>query len=109
LSESLAAELAPFGVQVTVVEPLALQTAWAARSVTARRTGAYPHLDEVRERLADPGTSGLHPEAAAATIAEVALRPDAPLRLALADAAPTVAGALATQLRELTGVLPIQG
>ncbi|EHR49878.1 short-chain alcohol dehydrogenase [Saccharomonospora marina XMU15] len=97
LSESLAAELAPLGVAVTIVEPGGLRTQWAGRSMRQSPT----RLDDYEQtagkrRDATPAVSGRQPgdpARAAAAIATVVDRARPPLRLLLGSDA--LAGARA--------------
>ena len=90
-SESLALEVAPLGVKVTIVEPSGFRTDWAGRSAAEAKNRiadyaptAGKNLDNIR------GYTGKQPgdpvRAAAAIIAAVE-SPDPPLRLLLGKAA----------------------
>jgi NAD(P)-dependent dehydrogenase (short-subunit alcohol dehydrogenase family) len=90
-SESLALEVAPLGIKVTIVEPSGFRTDWAGRSAAEARNRiadyaptAGKNLDSIR------GYSGKQPgdpvRAAAAIIAAVE-SPEPPLRLLLGRAA----------------------
>jgi NAD(P)-dependent dehydrogenase (short-subunit alcohol dehydrogenase family) len=81
LSESLSIEVAPFGIQVTIVEPGGYETDWAGSS--SRHSEPQPQYDPVREAAAArrSGQRAGSPDAAAQALLEVADAPDAPLRV----------------------------
>ena len=91
LSESLRAELAPFGIHVTIVEPGGFRTDWAGRSLV-RTSDARPEYAESTERAAR-GYARMHghqpgdPARAARVLADLAEADDPPLRLVLGSAA----------------------
>ncbi|CAG9274456.1 Short-chain dehydrogenase [Paraburkholderia unamae] len=95
LSESLAHEVGPLGIGVTIVEPGAFRTQWAGRSMIASRTVIDDYAPTAgKRREATRAVSGQQPgdpaRAAAAVIA--ALESDAPpLRLLLGKSALDVA------------------
>lgn len=82
-SQSLAQEVAPFGIHVTLIEPGGFDTDWSGSSST--RSAALPdyaelhqHVAEVRaQRWAEPGD----PKASAAAILKVVDAPTPPLRV----------------------------
>ncbi|HEU5157453.1 MAG TPA: oxidoreductase [Streptosporangiaceae bacterium] len=90
ISESLALEVAAFGIKVTLVEPGGFATDWAGTS--ARRSPALPDYDGVREAAAarrgaqPPG----HPDAAARALLEVVDAEEPPLRVLFGAAAPQI-------------------
>ncbi|MFB4289815.1 oxidoreductase [Nonomuraea sp. ATR24] len=94
ISESLALEVAAFGVKVTLVEPGGFATDWAGAS--ARRSPALPEYDGVREAAAarrsvqPPG----HPDAAARALLEVVDAAEPPLRVLFGAAAPGIVTAI---------------
>ncbi|MEU8637138.1 oxidoreductase [Amycolatopsis sp. NPDC048633] len=103
LSESLAAEVAPLGIQVTIVEPAAFRTNWSGPSMRQSAT----HLDDYAEtagarRTATTATHGHQPgdpvRAAEAILAAVGA-PEPPLRLLLGKAAYDIATARLDTLR----------
>ena len=90
-SESLAIEVAPLGIKVTLVEPSGFRTDWAGRSASERKSTIADYADTAGrnvENLRD--SSGKQPgdpvRAAAAIIAAVE-SPDPPLHLLLGKAA----------------------
>lgn len=105
LSESLAGELAPFGIGVMLVEPGAFRTDFAGRSLVApaNPNPEYPHLAELRAALVgyDQVQPGDPVRAADALIAALAA-PEPPLRLVLgSDAYGVVHETLSQRLAEV--------
>ncbi len=97
LSESLAAEVAPLGIKVTIVEPAAFRTAWSGPSMrqSAIRIDDYAETAGAR-REATTATYGRQPgdpARAAEAIIAAAGAAEPPLRLLLGEAAYTVATA----------------
>jgi NAD(P)-dependent dehydrogenase (short-subunit alcohol dehydrogenase family) len=87
LSESLAAELAPLGIKVTIVEPGGLRTQWAGASMrrSATRLDDYEQTAGKR-RAATEAVSGRQPGDPARAAAAIAAAVDSqtpPLRLLL--------------------------
>lgn len=86
-SESLAAEVRPFGMRVTLVEPAGFRTQFAS----AMRRGGAGAYQEVGNRMAqidlNMGRTPGDPERAARAIAAIAGTLDAPLRLPLGKGA----------------------
>ncbi|MGE4431505.1 MAG: oxidoreductase [Sphingobium sp.] len=85
-SEALAAEVAPLGIGVTIVEPGALRTDFAGRSLrwAAGSTDRYETVSRTRGYLArNDGIQTGDPVRAAALIADAVGAPGAPLRLLL--------------------------
>nr|WP_308290121.1 SDR family NAD(P)-dependent oxidoreductase [Streptomyces kronopolitis] len=87
LSESLAAEVAPLGIAVTLAEPGGLRTQWAGTSMRQSRT-RLPDYEETagRRRSATLAVSGRQPGdpvRAAAAIAAAVDTENPPLRLLL--------------------------
>ncbi|HGM7028678.1 TPA: oxidoreductase [Serratia liquefaciens] len=94
-SESLAKEIAPFGVKVTLVEPGGFRTDWAGSSMTiAPVSAAYqatlgPMLDYLQQHNGNqPGD----PAKAAQVILQIAELDEPPLRLLLGSDAVFIAG-----------------
>ena len=90
-SESLALEVAPLGIKVTIVEPSGFRTDWAGRSAAEARNRIADYAPTAGKNLESiRGYSGKQPgdpvRAAAAIIAAVE-SPDPPLRLLLGKAA----------------------
>src|SRR6476619_3143439 len=90
-SESLALEVAPLGIRVTIVEPSGFRTDWAGRSANESKVRIADYADTAGQNLENlRGYSGKQPgdpvRAAAAIIAAVE-SPDPPLRLLLGKAA----------------------
>jgi len=90
LSESLAQEVAAFGVKVTLVEPGAFATDWAGSSAVHAKP--LPQYDEIRammaERRSASASSSGKPSAAGAALLEIVDSPTPPLRV-LFGIAPT--------------------
>jgi NAD(P)-dependent dehydrogenase (short-subunit alcohol dehydrogenase family) len=80
LSESLAAEVARFGVRVTIVEPGGYETDWAGAS--ARRSDPLPAYDPMREEMAARRSTSVpgDPAAAAQALLELVDAEQPPLR-----------------------------
>jgi NAD(P)-dependent dehydrogenase (short-subunit alcohol dehydrogenase family) len=104
-SEALAAEVAPLGIRVTIVEPGAFRTDFGIRSLVA----AEPIRDYdatagvVRRRFASMDPAGLgDPGLGAELILDVVQSPEPPLRLPLgADSVAQIRAALAGRQEEL--------
>lgn len=103
LSESLAAEVAPLGVNVTIVEPGAFRTNWSGPSMrqSATRIEDYAATAGARRRstLETYGHQPGDPERAAAAIIAAVGAEDPPLRLLLGKVALDVALARLDALR----------
>lgn len=89
LSEALAAEVAPFGIRVTIIEPGPFRTDWAGPSLATPR-----HLIDAYKDSAHPTITRLHdvsgrqpgdPDKAAQVMIQVVEAADPPLRLPLGD------------------------
>ncbi|MET8286129.1 SDR family oxidoreductase [Streptomyces sp. NPDC048448] len=82
ISQSLAQEVAPFGIKVTLIEPGGFATDWAgSSSSTSRQLPAYTEYHERvqaqrRERVGTPGD----PQASAAAVLELVDAAEPPLR-----------------------------
>ena len=82
-SQSLAQEVAPFNIHVTLIEPGGFSTDWAGPS--SKRSTPLPDYKEVHEaadrvraqRMSKPGD----PKASAAAILEIVDAPEPPLRV----------------------------
>jgi len=90
-SESLAIEVAPLGIKVTLVEPSGFRTDWAGRSASDRSSAIADYADTAGRNVENlRGSSCKQPgdpvRAAAAIIAAVQ-SPDPPLHLLLGKAA----------------------
>jgi NAD(P)-dependent dehydrogenase (short-subunit alcohol dehydrogenase family) len=84
LSQSLAQEVAPFGIQVTLIEPGGFSTDWAGPS--AKHSEPLSTYDDIRERThrerAARNTSGPgDPKASAAAVLKVVDADEPPLRV----------------------------
>ncbi|TFV86273.1 SDR family oxidoreductase [Blastococcus sp. CT_GayMR16] len=93
LSQSLAAEVADFGIKVTIVEPGAYSTDWGGAS--AKHAAANPAYDAFREKAAEQrkaraGNPG-DPGATRAAVLQVVDAENPPLRIFFGDAALTIA------------------
>ncbi|GLY38521.1 short-chain dehydrogenase/reductase [Amycolatopsis sp. NBRC 101858] len=103
LSESLAAEVAPLGIKVTIVEPAAFRTNWSGPSMrqSATRIDDYAETAGAR-RAATTATYGHQPGdpvRAAEAILTAVEAPEPPLRLLLGKAAYDIATARLDTLR----------
>jgi NAD(P)-dependent dehydrogenase (short-subunit alcohol dehydrogenase family) len=88
MSESLAAEVAPFGIRVLIVEPGAFRTAFGGAGMQrSRDIGVYAEtVGPTREAVdAMDGSQPGDPEKAAAAILQALAADAAPLHLALGD------------------------
>jgi NAD(P)-dependent dehydrogenase (short-subunit alcohol dehydrogenase family) len=87
LSESLAAELSPLGIHVTIVEPGGMRTEWAGASMQESLLRIADYDDTAGKRrqstLAVSGNQPGDPARAAAAMAAVVDATDPPLRLLL--------------------------
>ena len=101
ISESLAQEVAPFGIKVTIVEPGGFKTDFATRSLArAERIAAYQPLYEALLKAFESGVHG-DPVRAVQAMIQVVEAEQPPLRLALgADALKTIRGKLHSELEE---------
>jgi len=91
LSESLALEVAPFDIKVTIVEPSGFRTDWAGRSaneapmaIAGYEETAYKNQHSLRS---NSGKQPGDPKRAAAAIIEAVEAPEPPLHLLLGKAA----------------------
>jgi NAD(P)-dependent dehydrogenase (short-subunit alcohol dehydrogenase family) len=105
MSESLAAEVAPFGIRVTLVEPSSFRTDWAGDSMhRAAPLDAYDEaLDATRVMFsgAAAGQEPGDPDAAAEIVREIVDSPEPPLRVLLGNMAVDVAtGVYARRMQE---------
>ncbi|GAB2620871.1 hypothetical protein Aab01nite_35430 [Paractinoplanes abujensis] len=105
LSGSLAAEVAPFGVRVLIVEPGAFRTGFGGGGMHRSRTIDAYGISNAQTRAAVETMDGSQPgdpaKAAAAILAAVD-DPDAPLHLALGeDAVEAIAAAQASRAADL--------
>lgn len=91
-SRSLAQELAPFGVNVTVLEPGGMRTDWAGSSMAAPQPSApyQPTIGAFAKLVRNhSGQEATDPRRVAQLVRDLAGRADAPVRLLLgADAVP---------------------
>ena len=107
LSEALAAEVAPFGVRVLIVEPGTFRTG-LHRAGSRRETTPLPVYEQVigptrEQQAAFDGRQLGDPARAAAAILEALAAEDAPLRLVLgSDAADGIGDSLDAARAELT-------
>lgn len=87
LSETLAAEVADFGIRVTLVEPNGFSTDWAgASAIQTIQTETYAPLKKAFSESTPPDVWG-KPEATVDAIIKLVDRPDPPLRLLLGKVA----------------------
>lgn len=86
-SDSLKAEVAPLGLQVTCVEPGPFRTDWAGRSLEQTRSRIADYADTAAKRMAETssysGSQPGDPVRAAQAMIDIALRPNAPRHLVL--------------------------
>ncbi|MFF3874531.1 SDR family NAD(P)-dependent oxidoreductase [Streptomyces sp. NPDC001978] len=106
LSVSLAAELKPFGIRVTIVEPGSTRTAFRGRwSELVSRDHPISDYDTTRAALANTASGGPQagdPDRVADALATLADLPDPPLRAALgSDALHVISAARRAQLDQL--------
>ena len=85
LSQSLAQEVAPFGVKVTVIEPGGFSTDWGGSS--AKRAEPMPEYDGVREQMAQrrAGATPGDPTATREAVRKVVDAEHPPLRIFFGD------------------------
>lgn len=90
-SESLALEVAPLGIKVTLVEPSGFRTDWAGRSAGETKSGISDYADtawkNIQNLRASSGKQPGDPVRAAAAIIDAVESPNPPLRLLLGKAA----------------------
>jgi NAD(P)-dependent dehydrogenase (short-subunit alcohol dehydrogenase family) len=103
LSESLAAEVAPLGIGVTIVEPAAFRTDWSGPSMRQSATVIEDYAATAGARraatLATYGHQPGDPLRAAAAVIDAVESPEPPLRLLLGKAAYDIATARLDTLR----------
>ncbi|MEU0243960.1 oxidoreductase [Streptomyces sp. NPDC006235] len=103
LSESLAAEVAPLGIGVTIVEPAAFRTDWSGPSMRQSATEIEDYAATAGARraatLATYGHQPGDPLRAAAAVIDAVESPEPPLRLLLGKAAYDIATARLDTLR----------
>jgi NAD(P)-dependent dehydrogenase (short-subunit alcohol dehydrogenase family) len=86
-SQSLSAEVADFGIKVTLIEPIGYSTDWGGPSAKhSDSLAAYDHVRELRAKLRVSNTPG-KPEATAAVILKLVDMDEPPLRLFLGQGA----------------------
>jgi NAD(P)-dependent dehydrogenase (short-subunit alcohol dehydrogenase family) len=101
ISESLAKEVAPFGIKVTIVEPGGFKTDFATRSLErAERIPAYQPLYDALLKVFESAAYG-DPARAAQAMIQIVEAGEPPLRLALgADALDFIRAKLNSELEE---------
>ncbi|MGV9300804.1 oxidoreductase [Amycolatopsis sp. NPDC003676] len=103
-SESLAAEVAPLGIGVTIVEPAAFRTNWSGPSMreSAIRIDDYADTAGARRTstLATYGKQPGDPDRAATAVIDAVTSAEPPLRLLLGQAAYAIATARLDTLRK---------
>ncbi|GAA0291592.1 SDR family NAD(P)-dependent oxidoreductase [Kineococcus aurantiacus] len=96
LSESLAQEVAPFGVHVTCLEPGPYATDWLSRG--SRRSDPAPAYDVVRADLSPDFAVG-DPAATSAAVLQLVDAAEPPRRLVLGNTLPQIEAVYADRLR----------
>jgi NAD(P)-dependent dehydrogenase (short-subunit alcohol dehydrogenase family) len=87
LSETLATEVAPFGIKVTMLEPNGFSTDWSgASAIKTESLEIYEPLKQAFAATADPSTFG-NPNATAVSILKIVDSKNPPLRLLLGEVA----------------------
>ncbi|WP_116198662.1 oxidoreductase [Amycolatopsis circi] len=103
-SESLAAEVAPLGIGVTIVEPAAFRTNWSGPSMRESAIHIDDYADTAGARrtstLATYGKQPGDPDRAAAAVIDAVTSAEPPLRLLLGQAAYDIATARLDTLRK---------
>nr|WP_229848890.1 oxidoreductase [Streptomyces melanogenes] len=103
LSESLAAEVAPLGLKVTIVEPAAFRTNWSGPSMRQSATAIADYATTAGARRASTLASYGHqpgdPARAAQAVIDAVTAEEPPLRLLLGKAAYDIATAKLDSLR----------
>jgi NAD(P)-dependent dehydrogenase (short-subunit alcohol dehydrogenase family) len=103
LSESLAAEVAPLGIKVTIVEPAAFRTNWSGPSMSQSAVTIDDYVETAGSRrtstLATYGRQPGDPARAAEAIIDAVGSEEPPLRLLLGKAAYDIAQARLDTLR----------
>ncbi|SEO44830.1 oxidoreductase [Amycolatopsis saalfeldensis] len=97
ISESLAAEVAPLGIKVTIVEPAAFRTNWSGPSMRQSATSIDDYAETAGKRRAATTSTYGHqpgdPDRAAAAVISAIEADEPPLRLLLGQAAYDIASA----------------
>jgi NAD(P)-dependent dehydrogenase (short-subunit alcohol dehydrogenase family) len=97
ISESLAAEVAPLGIKVTIVEPAAFRTNWSGPSMRQSSISIDDYAETAgKRRVATTATYGHQPgdpDRAAAAVISAIEADEPPLRLLLGQAAYDIASA----------------
>ncbi|HEX5114260.1 MAG TPA: oxidoreductase [Pseudonocardiaceae bacterium] len=102
ISEALAAEVAPFGIRVLIVEPGSFRTEFGGQRMHRSRTIDAYEVSTAATRAAVENMDGTQPgdpRKAALAILEVLHSPEPPLRLALGNDAVDAIGAHQEQVR----------
>ncbi|MGW2230915.1 oxidoreductase [Streptomyces formicae] len=103
ISESLAVEVAPLGIKVTIVEPAAFRTNWSGPSMRQSPTTIDDYAETAGTRrastLASYGRQPGDPARAAQAVVDAVTAEDPPLRLLLGKAAYDIATAKLDSLR----------
>ncbi|GMA86626.1 hypothetical protein GCM10025868_18760 [Angustibacter aerolatus] len=90
LTESLAQEVAEYGIKVTLVEPAGFSTDWAGPSSrTSEPMPEYEHVREARRKTSAARTPG-DPKAAALALLDVVDADEPPLRVLFGADAPKI-------------------
>jgi len=87
-SQSLAAEVKPYGIKVTIIEPAGFSTDWSGPSaVQATQLPEYEHVREARRQLVSSRPAPGDPEATGAVVLELVDMEEPPLRQIFGDGA----------------------
>lgn len=103
ISESLAKEVEPIGIRVTLIEPGTFRTDWAGRSANRSQTKITAYMETVGPRINRPsGQEPGNPAKLAEAVLQVVELPNPPLRLLLGkDAYAVTTAKLSGMLKDI--------